>query len=255
MLERDKENCKFTGEKIDPTDKWDIRGYNQAIARYNFSVEYVAGKNVLDIACGNGYGSAFLSKNGCRMVVGADIYMPNIKYAKLHYDNHNTHFICMDGLHLSFRDNCFDAVVSFETIEHVTGPVRFLNEINRILKPGGIFVISTPVLGNSLFLNKDHINEMKREELIRMYNSIFCDVELYGQIEVKPLSITRLLRWKLYRTIKLFDIFQVRKLLIPTVYRNKLIENELENDSVIISSDTGNGRYQHLICIMNKNDF
>jgi ubiquinone/menaquinone biosynthesis C-methylase UbiE len=98
---------------------------------------------VLDIACGYGFGSARLA-GSVREVVGADLDEATIcrvteRYAALA----NLSFTAANALAMPFADASFDAVVSFETIEHLEAPL-FLSEVRRVLKPGGLFIMSTP---------------------------------------------------------------------------------------------------------------
>ena len=87
--------------------------------RYMFASYFTKNCNVLDIACGEGYGSAYLSKNA-KEVIGVDISPETVEWAKKTYINHNLKFITgscemipVDG------KNIFDVIVSFETIEHI----------------------------------------------------------------------------------------------------------------------------------------
>jgi 2-polyprenyl-3-methyl-5-hydroxy-6-metoxy-1,4-benzoquinol methylase len=98
---------------------------------------------VLDIACGYGFGSARLA-GSVREVVGADLDEATIcrvteRYAALT----NLSFTAANALAMPFADASFDAVVSFETIEHLEAPL-FLSEVRRVLMPGGLFIMSTP---------------------------------------------------------------------------------------------------------------
>ncbi|MFF7394930.1 class I SAM-dependent methyltransferase [Achromobacter sp. NPDC008082] len=116
------------------------------IARYSFAQPYCADKRVLDVACGEGYGSRLLADWGASEVVGVDISHDAVKAAQQHFGGQNVSFVQSEGETLleKFQPESFDLIVSFETIEHVTDPVKFLENVKRLLKPGGVIAISCP---------------------------------------------------------------------------------------------------------------
>ncbi|MFN7141692.1 MAG: class I SAM-dependent methyltransferase, partial [Limisphaerales bacterium] len=98
-------------------------------------------------ACGLGYGSAALAENPEVRVIGMDASDYAVDYAKLNFcpDRKNLEFRAGDVCDLSWLgDGSVDLVVSFETVEHLKEPERFLVEVRRILKPGGVFLGSVP---------------------------------------------------------------------------------------------------------------
>lgn len=116
------------------------------IARYAFVKKHCAGKRVLDIACGEGYGSRLMANWGAVAVEGVDISEEAIIHAKASFGGDNINFTqhpaeTVDAL---FEPASFDMVVSLETIEHVEDPVAFLTAIKRLLKPDGLIVVSCP---------------------------------------------------------------------------------------------------------------
>jgi len=115
---------------------------NTILNRYRLAINYIKSKNkVLDIACGYGYGSVLLAEKASQ-VIGADYSADAMKLAKEHYNKENLNFQIEDITSMSFQDNSFDVVVSMETIDHVDGDACLL-ELNRVLKPGGILIISS----------------------------------------------------------------------------------------------------------------
>lgn len=116
------------------------------IARYSFAEPYCANKRVLDVACGEGYGSRLLADWGASEVVGVDISIDAVQSAQRHFGGGNVSFIQSEGETLleKFEPESFDLIVSFETIEHVGDPVKFLTNVKRLLKPGGVIAISCP---------------------------------------------------------------------------------------------------------------
>lgn len=116
------------------------------IARYSFAQPYCANKRVLDVACGEGYGSRLLADWGASEVVGVDISHEAVQAAQQHFGGQRVSFVQSEGETLleKFPPASFDLIVSFETIEHVTDPIQFLENVKRLLKPGGVIAISCP---------------------------------------------------------------------------------------------------------------
>jgi 2-polyprenyl-3-methyl-5-hydroxy-6-metoxy-1,4-benzoquinol methylase len=115
--------------------------------RYQFACDQLKGRginSVLDLACGIGYGSLMLANATNAKVTGVDIDKGAIDYANKFFSNNNTHFVCEDARRLTLEKNSFDAIISFETIEHVEFDSELLATFYALLKPGGIFICSTP---------------------------------------------------------------------------------------------------------------
>ncbi len=113
------------------------------VHRYAIATRLATGKRVLDVACGEGYGSNLLA-GVALTVVGVDIDAPTIEHAQRKYSHQNLRFLVGDGAELPLESNSADVIVSFETIEHLEEQERFLSEIKRVLSPDGILVISSP---------------------------------------------------------------------------------------------------------------
>jgi ubiquinone/menaquinone biosynthesis C-methylase UbiE len=150
----------------------------QHLERYKFAASHLKpGQRILDIACGAGYGTALLLKHGC-VVVGADYDEQAISDAQVKYKQGN--FVRANALDIPFEDSSFDALVSFETIEHFHDGNRFLSEVYRVLKPCGTFICSTPNLQYTSH-PPYHIKEYRPEEFYRLAERWFSQVERYGQ--------------------------------------------------------------------------
>jgi SAM-dependent methyltransferase len=151
----------FTGERVIP-GQVDADLFNEHWARYLFADVYAGGKTVLDVACGSGYGSALLARTAAR-VTGADISPEAIEYARRHYASRNTRFVLADCGALPFGVGCFDLVVAFEIIEHIGDAASFLNELQRVLAPDGLLLLSTP---NRLYYTDDRgeVNPFHEQE-------------------------------------------------------------------------------------------
>jgi ubiquinone/menaquinone biosynthesis C-methylase UbiE len=155
--------------------------------RYLYSTLFCKDKVVLDVACGEGYGSYLLSKYS-KKVVGIDIDYDVINFASREYINNNLEFIVGNVNNLPIKGKCiFDLIVSFETIEHINekNQIKLLTEVKRLLKPGGVLIISTPnkslytdVLKNK---NKFHVKEFYLNEFSDFLKKYFKNVKIKGQ--------------------------------------------------------------------------
>ena len=173
----------FTGERFIPGVPGEI--WYEHWHRYHFAAPLVAGGNVLDIACGAGYGSALLARRALH-VTGADISQEAVDHARGRYASlANVEFRQADCAHLPFGDATFDAVVSFETIEHIAAQETFLDEVRRVLKPGGIVILSCPnkveYTDKRGVINEFHVRELYRDELAVLIAPRFAHAAWYGQ--------------------------------------------------------------------------
>ena len=160
------------------------------VRRYEYAGRYVGGKSVLDIACGTGFGCDMLAKAGAHSVVGLDLDSSAIDYARRNYSADQIRFDTGDAQNLAgVAEASFDVVISFETIEHLPDVDRYLSELRRVLKPGGMVMISTPDrrLESTLYPlrgkpnNPFHLREYTRREFVRAVSAGFEPLELLGQ--------------------------------------------------------------------------
>jgi 2-polyprenyl-3-methyl-5-hydroxy-6-metoxy-1,4-benzoquinol methylase len=175
-------NAEWTGERMETF----IFNENsiEHLHRYSIAMEYVKGKTVLDIACGEGYGANLLAQIG-KSVIGIDKDEQIIQNAKRSYVRDNLIFsegsvekIPLPGQHV-------DVVVSFETIEHTDQHERMLYEIKRVLKPGGLLIISTPdktlYSEKRSYRNPFHKKELTRNEFHVLLKNYFLHIVLAEQ--------------------------------------------------------------------------
>ncbi|MEL4377915.1 class I SAM-dependent methyltransferase [Brucella cytisi] len=128
------------------SDHYDPFYASQHVGRYEILRSICADKVVLDIACGEGYGSALLSKWGAKEVVGVDVSDDAINNANKLFANDKVNFYKYDAHQVDklLNGKKFDMVACFETIEHLREPVIFLKAIKKLLNKGAIIVISCP---------------------------------------------------------------------------------------------------------------
>ena len=169
-----------TGERMIPAYSQAELVYGEHIVRYESAKDIVANKVVLDIASGSGYGTAILGESAKR-VVGVDIDAGSIKYAQKNYGSKNVTFKRGDGKNIPLANNSVEVVVSYETIEHIDDYKGFMAEVKRVLKPGGLFILSTP---NDLEYpegNHFHLHEFEPDELEKFAKQYFKNTKTYYQ--------------------------------------------------------------------------
>ena len=155
----------FSGERLTS----EIGGQTEIehFHRYLLARNFCRGKDVLDIASGEGYGSALLSQVAAS-VVGVDVSAEAFEHAAANYTSERLRFLQGDAHTIPLDDNSVGIVVSFETIEHIDGHDRFLSEIKRVLRPNGMLIVSTPDRDNyspaERPANPFHVLEMTRDE-------------------------------------------------------------------------------------------
>jgi len=131
----------FTGERL--TSSIDGQIEIEHFHRYFVAREYCRGKDILDIASGEGYGAALLSQVS-RSVTGVEISAEAVAHARASYNRDNLKFLVGDARAIPLAAASVDAVVSFETIEHFYEQEAYVAEVRRVLRPGGVFLVSTP---------------------------------------------------------------------------------------------------------------
>jgi len=175
-------NKKFAGERLE-TDIFDGNTINH-LHRYALVNNYIKNKIVLDIASGEGYGSNLVSEYA-EYVYGVDIDDETIQKAQKKYKKTNLEFILGSAASIPLEDNSVNVVVSFETIEHHNQHNQMLEEVKRVLKPDGLFIVSTPDkhfysdLRN--YNNPFHVKELYKSEFESLINNHFKNYQLLSQ--------------------------------------------------------------------------
>lgn len=169
-------------ERMDPTIPiFDPGRADFHLARYRFAAERVRALVVADIACGTGYGCEMLKVDGgAQSVTGVDICPDSVRYAAKKHVMDGVRFICTNGEATGLPANSFDAITSFETIEHVESDVELLAEFSRLLKPGGLLICSTPNMW-PLEIAPHHVRIYNRDSFTSVLASKFDSIEMYNQ--------------------------------------------------------------------------
>jgi len=167
----------FTGERFVPGIPGEIA--HEHWHRYAFARRFAAGRRVLDVACGEGYGSALLAATA-REVTGVDIAAEAVRHAHAAYAHVPAlRFVAGSAAALPLPDASVDVVVSFETIEHLppADQPRMIAEVARVLAPDGVLVLSAPNPAEYSdargYRNPFHTHEPTREELAGLLGSAF----------------------------------------------------------------------------------
>jgi len=173
------------------------------LKRYVFAEPWCRDRDVLDLACGAGYGTAHLAAVA-RSVAGVDVDAESIEYARRRYASENVRFVAADAASLPFDAASFDTVCSFETLEHLPDRDRYLTEVVRVLRPQGTFIVSTPNAARTTERpdNPFHHVELDRGDFEALLRRYFADVELYGQ---------RRLRTRRHGAMRRLDVLGLRR--------------------------------------------
>jgi len=176
------EHMEFTGERFLPEVTGGIALEHRH--RYLQASIYARDKDVLDIASGEGYGSAILSRVA-KSVIGVDISSEAVTHAQSEYVARNLDYRQGSAAAIPLPDASVDLVVSFETIEHHDQHEEMFREIKRVLRPDGVLCISSPdrheysvVPG---YENKYHVKELSLEEFENLLGRYFACYRVAGQ--------------------------------------------------------------------------
>ncbi len=189
-------------ERIIP-DETDQGAISIHLKRYIFARDFCRGKQVLDAACGTGYGTHNLA-SVAHHVTGVDLSSEAVKYAFSRYGLPNISFQIMDVCSFAFPDDSFDVICSFETIEHLRDVETYLRGVIRVMKEDGVYLVSTPLSAHSTHSPKNpfHCQEWNLEDFKRLLGQHFNLIKFFGQ-KRKQMTI--------HRWLAKADIFHLRE--------------------------------------------
>ncbi len=184
---------ELTGERTLPDVPAENYWYRRHLAVYEWIAARVAGGRVLDMACGEGYGSAVLARSAAS-VVGVDGNPEAHEHARLKYTRPGLAFD-WGAVETYGEPGSFDAVVFLQTIEHVIDPAGVLRHFRSLLAPGGVAYISTPNIltlappGAAKSDNPWHLREYRAEELTALCETVFGQVQMLGLFHAGKLRV------------------------------------------------------------------
>jgi SAM-dependent methyltransferase len=187
---------ELTGERTLPDVPAENYWFRRHLTVYEWIAARVAGKRVLDLACGEGYGSDVLARTA-QAVVGLDANPDAYEHARLRYRAPNLRF--ERGMVENYGEpSSFDAVVFLQTIEHVHDPVAVLRHVRSLLTGGGVAYISTPNVltlapaGAAKSANPWHLKEYTAPEFRELCGAAFERVQLLGLFHARKLRVHEL---------------------------------------------------------------
>jgi 2-polyprenyl-3-methyl-5-hydroxy-6-metoxy-1,4-benzoquinol methylase len=182
----------LTGERTLPDVPEENYWFQRHLVVYQWIARQVGGLRVVDLACGEGYGSDVLAGAGAAAVVGVDANPEAHEHARLRYVRDNLTFT---RTLVELYDEPCDAIVFLQTIEHVRNPGEILDRFRALVGAGGVAFVSTPNVltlappGAERSGNPWHVYEYRPEEFAALCRAHFARVELYGLFHARKLAI------------------------------------------------------------------
>ncbi|HVS29511.1 MAG TPA: class I SAM-dependent methyltransferase [Solirubrobacteraceae bacterium] len=180
---------RLTGERTLPDVPAENYWFRRHLAVYQWIAERVPGQRVIDLACGEGYGSDVLARRAAA-VVGVDANPDAHEHARARYERPSLRF--ERALVETFAEPC-DAIVFLQTIEHVERPGAVLDHFASLLAPAGTAYVSTPNVvtlapeGAERSGNPWHLREYRLEQFRALCEASFGHVEILGLFHARRL--------------------------------------------------------------------
>jgi SAM-dependent methyltransferase len=180
---------ELTGERTLPDVPEENYWFRRHLVVYEWIAERCAGLDVVDLACGEGYGTDVLGRVA-KSAVGVDANPEAHEHAAARYGRPGVRFA--RDLIETFSEPC-DAVVFLQTIEHVQDAPAVLRNVKSMLRRGGRAYVSTPNVltlapeGADRSGNPWHVHEYRAEEFTELCLSVFDQVEMLGVFHARKL--------------------------------------------------------------------
>ncbi len=170
--------------------------------RYFFVLPYIRQKTILDCACGIGWGSYVMSMSGAGKITAVDVSLNAISAACKYYSRPNIEYICADFLATSFDYEQVDIITSFETLEHIQNPEKYLSKLKEVCHEGTLLFLSSP---NALAFkaglarapyNPFHVDEYSKEQVVTMFSKTGWNVVSYLGQHPMPINSDDIAHYK-----------------------------------------------------------
>jgi 2-polyprenyl-3-methyl-5-hydroxy-6-metoxy-1,4-benzoquinol methylase len=184
---------RIVPDQMDDQDTFDKTTLQLHVERYTFAATRGKPGNILDIACGAGYGSFHLvqsEKYTQSRVTAVDIDQTAIDYANKRYSNPAIHFVCADAM-LYDDPGGYDTIISLETIEHLKDAGLFVKKLHSLLKEDGVLIVSAPVTP-STDGNPHHLSDFSASGLKKLFKTSGFVIES-ELIQVQPFTLKSIL--------------------------------------------------------------
>jgi 2-polyprenyl-3-methyl-5-hydroxy-6-metoxy-1,4-benzoquinol methylase len=214
---------------------------------YVVAESYVNG-DVLEVGCGEGRGLELIIPKS-KTFTAVDKIEPVIKKLQTKFPQGTFRSMNIPPLG-GLADNSYDTVVSFQVIEHIQDDALFLSEIRRVLKPGGLALLTTPNRKMSLSRNPWHIREYLPKELENLARKYFNNVTLKGITGNEKVMTYYDQNKRSVERITRFDIFNLQYKLPASILRlpyellNRYNRNKLQSGNNALVTDIGHQDYQ-----------
>jgi 2-polyprenyl-3-methyl-5-hydroxy-6-metoxy-1,4-benzoquinol methylase len=217
--------------------------HQRLLFAYEAAQNYIQG-DLLEIGCGEGRGVELLIEKAASYTaidkIATVVNKLKLKYPKVQLLN------MLVPPFTGIPDNTYDRVVTFQVIEHIEEDDLFVKEIHRVLKPGGVAIITTPNIKMSLTRNPWHVREYTRMELETLLSKYFSKVTMegvYGSQRVNDYYERNKESVQKYKRLDIFDLENrlPRKVLqFPYNILNRINRNSLHktNDSLVAAVNT-----------------
>jgi len=174
-----------TGERLLPWDLQYPQNHYEHLQRYYFAQQFAAGRKVLDLGSGEGYGTDIMAMVA-EEAIGVDISSEAVEWASQKYKRSNVKYICSSAATIPISgEQIFDLVVCFEMIEHIADQQALFGEIKRLLKNNGLLIVSTPnkatYSDDPHYRNPFHVSELYVSEFKELVESFFPHAAYMGQ--------------------------------------------------------------------------